>query len=321
MAERYAAAAGGAVLVWGTNALAAGAALEHLTVEQVLALQFGAATAALLAARAAGRARRSAAAGSRRRLGARGVALGVVGLTGTIALQYVAFATAPLIAANAITYAWPLIVAAVVALRRPAGRRSRASLGAAVVGFAGVVLIFSQRPAGGDELSAPLLGYLAAVGSALAMAWYTLAAGRAPGSRSDLLLVATSTGAAITIPLALFQHAAWSPPAAIALGLYTGLGPMAAGYALWTYAMSHPAGARLAPIAYATPLLSTAVLLAGGERLTPLGLVGCALIVVCAAGILLDRSPNEPAPTSERPATTNSTGPPTTERAIGGLRL
>jgi hypothetical protein len=54
-------------------------------------------------------------------------------------------------------------------------------------------------------------------------------------------------------------------------------------------------------LAYAAPLLSTAVLLAGGERLTPLGLVGCALIVVCAAGIVLDRPPNEPVPTSERP--------------------
>lgn len=76
---------------------------------------------------------------------------------------------------------------------------------------------------------------------------------------------------------------------ALALGVYTGLGPMAAGYALWTYAMSQPSAARLAPIAYATPLLSTLVLLASGERLGTLGLIGCGLIVACAAGVLADR--------------------------------
>lgn len=38
--------------------------------------------------------------------------VGVVGLAGTIALQYLAFATAPLVAANATAYAWPLLVAA-----------------------------------------------------------------------------------------------------------------------------------------------------------------------------------------------------------------
>jgi drug/metabolite transporter (DMT)-like permease len=63
---------------------------------------------------------------------------------------------------------------------------------------------------------------------------------------------------------------------------------MAVGYGLWTRAMTHPAGARFAPAAYATPLLSSGVLLATGERISALGLLGCALIVVCAAGVILD---------------------------------
>ena len=132
--------------------------------------------------------------------------------------------------------------------------------------------------------------YAAAAGGAVLL-WATnaLAAGGAPGSRGDLLLVATPPAAA-TIPLAAAQGGPWSPASAVALGLYTGIGPMAAGYALWTYAASHPAGARLAPLAFATPLLSTLVLVAAGERLSPLGFVGCALIVVCAGGVLLDRN-------------------------------
>jgi len=66
---------------------------------------------------------------------------------------------------------------------------------------------------------------------------------------------------------------------------------LAAGYGLWTRAMAHPTGARLALAAYATPLLSTGLLLATGQRLSPLGLLGCVLIVLCAAGVVLDALP------------------------------
>lgn len=287
-----AAAALGAVVVWSTNALAAGAALDRLTLLQVLALQFGAAALVLgvWRWRPAGR---HGDARDRPRLTARGAVVGLVGLAGTIALQYLAFATAPLVAANAIAYAWPLIVAAWMALA--ADRHgSRSTLALALVGFAGVVLIFSERGGDGGAASLPLLGYAAALGSALAMAWYTLAVGKLAARRIDLLFVATFAGAAVTIPAALAQGAPWSPAPAVLLALYTGLGPMAAGYALWTYAMSDASGARLAPIAYGTPLLSTLILLASGERLPALGLLGCALIVTCAAGVLIgarDRSP------------------------------
>jgi drug/metabolite transporter (DMT)-like permease len=289
MADRSALAAGGAVLVWSTNALAAGVALEHLSVMQVLALQFGAAATVFLVVR--GR-RRSA-------LRPRAAAVGIVGLVGAIVLQYVAFATAPLIGANAIAYAWPVMVAAWLARGGAAGR---VPLALALLGFTGVVLILSQGGNGAGEADAPLLGYAAALGSALAMAWYSLAAGSAPGSRADLLLVATAGGAAATIPLAVAQGGSWAPAGAVLLGLYTGVGPMAAGYALWTSAMSHPDGARLAPLAFATPLLSTLVLVVAGQRLSPLGFAGCALIVVCAAGALLDRRGLAPKATARRRA-------------------
>lgn len=283
-----AAAAVGAVAVWSTNALAAGAALEQLTVLQVLALQFGAGTAVLGLARCARSARRGRDGAPGRRLTRQAVTVAVVGLAGTIALQYLAFATAPLVAANAIAYAWPLMVAAWTALVDRRG--SRAPLAFALVGFAGVVLIFVQR-GGGDSpaATAPLLGYAAALGSALTMAWYTLAVGRLAARRIDLLLIATVLGATITAPAAIWQGTPWATSSpAIVFGLYTGLGPMAVGYALWTHAMAHPTGARLAPVAYGTPLLSTLVLLAAGAQLPPLALVGCALIVICAAGVVID---------------------------------
>jgi len=293
-------AAGGAVLVWSTNAVAAGAALQQLTVAQVLALQFAAATGVLAIARAIEDTKRAPASEDPSPLTARAVAVSVVGLAGTIALQYLAFATAPLVAANAIAYAWPLMVAAWAALA-PGRRGSRVSVMLALLGFAGVVMLFFQR--GNDSGGgAPLVGYAAALGSALAMAWYTLTAGQLAARRTDLLLVATTIGAAVTVPLALTQSAGWSPGTAVALGIYTGLGPMAAGYALWTHAMSHPTGPRLAPIAYATPLLSTLVLLVSGESLQPIGLIGSGLIVICAVGVLAQRRPTPSASRDSRHA-------------------
>jgi drug/metabolite transporter (DMT)-like permease len=229
--------------------------------------------------------------------GARVVAIGVIGLTGTIGLQYLAFATAPLIAANAIAYAWPLMVAAWAALT-PGARGSRTSLMLAVVGFGGVVLLFSAHEGDGPAGSAaPWIGYVAALGSALAMASYTLTAGRSGARTTDLLLVGTGAGALGTIPVALLQSPPWSPLWAVLLSLGIGVAMLAIGYALWTHAMAHPLGERLAPAAYATPLLSTGLLLATGQRLSALGLLGCGLIVLCASGVVLDalnRRPAEP---------------------------
>lgn len=272
--------------MWSTNALAAGAALEHLTVLQVLALQFGAAAAVFGLVRCARSTHGGSDGAPGRRLTRQAATVAVVGLTGTITLQYLAFATAPLVAANAIAYAWPLMVAAWTAV---VGRRGSRPLAFALVGFAGIMLIFVQRGGADSAATAPFLGYAAALGSALTMAWYTLAVGQLAARHIDLLLIATLLGAAVTALATIWQGAPWATSSpAILFGLYTGLGPMAVGYALWTRAMAHPTGARLAPVAYGTPLLSTLVLLAAGEQLPPLALMGCVLIVICAAGVVID---------------------------------
>jgi drug/metabolite transporter (DMT)-like permease len=229
------AAASGAIAIWSLNAVAGGAALAHLTVLQVLALQFGGAFLTLLLGRTL---RRRDPDEKRSVAWTRVIAVGVVGITGTVVLEYVAFALAPLVAANAIAWVWPLLAAAWTALV-PRARGSRAALALAVVGFGGVVLLFAARGGGGPAGSAPLLGCAAALGAAFAMAAYTLTAGRS-------------------------------------------------GFGLWTHAMAHPVGARLASVAYVTPLVSTGLLLATGRQVPPLGLVGCALILLCVVGVIVD---------------------------------
>jgi drug/metabolite transporter (DMT)-like permease len=276
--------------MWSLNAVAAGAVLDRLSVMQVLALQFSGAFCALALARAVCRHEPA----RRRSFGARVVAIGVIGLTGTIGLQYLAFATAPLIAANAIAYAWPLMAATWAAFA-PGARGSRTSLVLAVVGFGGVVLLFSAHEGNEPSGSATWTGYVAALASALAMAAYTLTAGRSGARTTDLLLVGTGAGALGTTPFALLQSSPWSPLWAVLLSLGIGVAMLAMGYALWTHAMAHPLGERLAPAAYATPLLSTGLLLAAGQRLSLVGLLGCGLIVLCAAGVVLDAVNRRPA--------------------------
>lgn len=77
---------------------------------------------------------------------------------------------------------------------------------------------------------------------------------------------------------------------------------MAAGYALWTRAMSGEGASRLSPLGYAAPLLSTILLTATGRSFTSATITGATLILACSIGVLVndrlashrsDRSPED----------------------------
>jgi drug/metabolite transporter (DMT)-like permease len=93
----------------------------------------------------------------------------------------------------------------------------------------------------------------------------------------------------------------WPSTSGVLTAAYIGLAPMAAGYALWTRAMAHGGAERLAPLGYATPLLSTVVLLVTGAPATGSTLVGVGLVLACSIGVLAhERSASSPA-TGSRP--------------------
>lgn len=199
---------------------------------------------------------------------------------GTIGLQYLAFSAAPLVIANAVAYAWPMLVAshAVVTRSSPS---ARSGVAFAAVGFTGVICLFVGR--GGGAGGAPLLGLAAAAGSALTMAWYTVEVARARARTIDLLSIGTGAGAIAFTPPAL----AGPSPELWALALSAGIGVamLAVGYGLWTAAMRSPMGPDLAPAAYLTPLLSTVILVMAGQGIDGLGAIGCLLIGGSSAGI------------------------------------
>jgi len=285
-----------AVALWSTNALAARFALAEFGVVQVLALQFGGATVTLAVMRAlrSGRDKRSSQKNAnwpsgrfRNVLG--GVMVGVAGLTGTISLQYLAFATAPIVEANVISYGWPLFAALWAAL----AYRSRQTLSGvllAMVGFAGVAIMLGA----GDGLGSTgggTAGYAAALASAVCMTFYTVMSGRLRVSADIFLMPATVFGMVSALMLCGSGLAPWSwasaSPDAWVASVYAGVGPMAGGFLLWSRAMAGDGAKRLAPLGYATPLLSTALLLLVGETFASGALIGAALVMVCSIGVLV----------------------------------
>lgn len=294
-----------AIMFWSTNALAAKVALAELEVVQVLVLQFGGAAATLAMLRALRLVGASASAsGSSKNtrwpslrsldvLG--GVAVGVVGLTGTIFLQYLAFATAPIVEANVLAYGWPLFAAIWAALAYRS-RQTLAGVPLALIGFAGVAIILISGGSLGSG-GGGTAGYVAALASAACMTFYTVMSGRSRVALDTLLLLATTFGMVAALILCIVGFAPWlwasTSLGAWAASVYAGVGPMAGGFFLWSLAMSGDGTRRLAPLGYATPLASTILLLLFGETFTSGTLLGALLVLACSIGVLvMDRKEN-----------------------------
>ena len=85
----------------------------------------------------------------------------------------------------------------------------------------------------------------------------------------------------------LIQGASWPDFDQWIIAAYIGIGPMGLGYLLWTYAMAGDGAKILAPIGYATPLLSTILLILSGESYTDRSLYGITLVLTCSIGVLI----------------------------------
>lgn len=210
---------------------------------------------------------------------------GIFGLFGFHAFYFAALAWAPPAEANLINYLWPLLIV-LFSATLPGMSLSRWHLAGVGCGLAGCVLLLG----GGASLSAGAVpGYLMALGSAVTWAVYSVLARR---------LAAVPTGAvagfcAATAVLAGVGHLAFEtgvvPDAAVlATVLVLGIGPVGAAFFLWDLGMKRGDPRLLGTLAYATPVVSTLLLAAGGfAELTP-ALVGAAGLVALG-GVLAAR--------------------------------
>ncbi|MFC3322415.1 DMT family transporter [Mesorhizobium cantuariense] len=280
--------AAGAVALWSTNALVGKSLLASHPVSQVQFLQFTGAALVFAVIRLMSRERVAPVMAGAALIS---LAVGFIGLVGTMVLQYIAFASMPVIEANLMAYTWPLMVAAaVIALENP---RRPALLGlAAVVGFVGVALVIS----GGRNqswLQGDLVGYLAAFGSALCMAFYSIMVGRVATSPDRLLLPSSLIGVALTFLWCARDGGAWPVGMDLALGLYLGAGPMGLGYYFWSRALKLEGSGKVAVVAYLTPIASTLLLTLSGERLTMTAIAGAVLVIGSCAAVGVERSEAE----------------------------
>lgn len=280
------------IVLWSTNALVGSAALERLPVSIVVLVQCATAAVALGVVRHVRRRRATALARLGRSERRYVLLLGGLGFGGTLVLQYLSFAHAPIVEANIIAYGWPMFAAVWLAVAA-FDRRSAAALLFACIGFAGVGLIVGSG--GGLTGGGNAFGYAAALASAGCMAFYSLGSGRARVPALDAMLCGALVGTLASVALVIDSGASWTPTLDWLGAAYIGLGPCAAGFAAWSAGMAR-SGGRLAPMGYATPLLSTIVLLAAGRPVSGAGaVVGGALILICTVGVVVSarRGPDE----------------------------
>lgn len=213
--------------------------------------------------------------------------LGVGGLFGYHALYFAALQQAPPAEANLVNYLWPLFI---VLLSAPlAGERlGSAHLAGALLGFAGVVLLASAK--GVSFSGSHTLGYALALGCALTWALYSVLSRRFGETPTDAVASFCAASALLSLACHLqFESTAWpqSLPAWLAV-LAIGLGPAGAAFYLWDHAVKRGDIRALGAVSYATPILSTALLVACGLA-EPKGVLVVATLLVTVGAVLASR--------------------------------
>ena len=209
--------------------------------------------------------------------------VGVSGLFGYHALYFAALRIAPPAEAGLINYLWPLLIVLFSSLL-PGERLRPAQVLGAVLGFGGVlVLIFSKQDLSFSGAYVP--GYLAALAAAVIWACYSLlsrALGAVPTEAVAGFCLATSLLSAlchIAFEETVWPQFWWQWLAVVILGI----GPLGAAFYCWDIGVKRGDIGFLGVAAYATPVISTLLLVVFGFAEATLALaVACALIVAGA---------------------------------------
>ena len=209
--------------------------------------------------------------------------LGIAGLFGYHALYFTALDHAPPVEASLICFLWPLLIV-LLSTALPGERLHWTHLLGGALGLGGAALLVLQKADGAVAFEAQYIGgYLAALGCAFTWSIYSVMSRRFGHAPTDL--VGAFCGA--TALLGVVAHVAVGEPtvwpadtgewAAI---LVLGLGPVGVAFFVWDYGVKHGDIKALGACSYASPLLSTILLiLAGKAEATMTVIVACLLII------------------------------------------
>ena len=215
--------------------------------------------------------------------------LGIGGLFGFHFLLFMALRFAPPVEANLVNYLWPLLIVLLTPLLLPGWRLAPRHVAGAAIGFAGAALAIGAAPA--TFTPTALLGFAFAAGSAVVWACYSLLTRRVPIFSSWAIGgFALASGVLALILHRLFEASPVLRDDDAWLLLLLGLGPMGTAFYLWDIAMKRGDPRIIGVLAYATPLLSTALLVVATGRSTSVSLAA-ATALIAAAAVIASRQP------------------------------
>ncbi|MDN3556201.1 aromatic amino acid exporter YddG [Halomonas maura] len=210
--------------------------------------------------------------------------LGVGGLFGYHLCYFIAQQNAPAASAGLISYLWPLLIVILAGWLLPGERLKGIHLLGGACGFAGAALLVS--PDGLDWAGEYTFGYLAALVAAFIWSGYSVAS-RLLARIPTAAVAWNCLGAA---GLALLCHLAWEPRgwpdgANLWAILALGLGPVGSAFFTWDLGMKRGHVRLLGLLAYATPLLSTLVLIAA-DLAEPSASLWVAALLICGGALV-----------------------------------
>ena len=212
------------------------------------------------------------------------LALGIYGLFGYHALYFAALKLAPPAEAHLISSLWALLTVLLSGLLPGAGLRLRHVLAAFLGMAAAAILVWDQLDLthGAD---AKRLGFALALGCALVWSTYSVASRLLAGVPSESIAVSCLATAVLAFACSLIFEQ-WTMPAdrtawLALIGL--GIGPVGAAFLLWDVGMKGGSVPLLGVLSYASPIISTGLLMLLGLAAPTWALaVACGLMVLAA---------------------------------------
>jgi drug/metabolite transporter (DMT)-like permease len=222
-------------------------------------------------------------------------ALGIGGLFGYHALYFAALRWAPPAESGLINYLWPLLIVLFSSLL-PGEHLRRSHIAGALLGFAGVVVLIAGRGAF-DARAEFLPGYICAFIAAFVWAGYSVLSRRFGQVPTDAVAGFCLMTSLLSLVCHLaFETTVWPTTNVQWLALLAlGLGPVGAAFYVWDIGMKRGDIRFLGVASYATPVLSTLLLVVAGYAEPTLTLaLACGLIV--AGALVATLTPKKTAP-------------------------
>src|ERR1700677_1240607 len=211
--------------------------------------------------------------------------VGVGGLFGYHALYFLALRFAPPAEAGLLNYLWPLLIVLFSAVL-PGERLAPHHIVGALLGLAGTVLLFAGNSHGGFA-PGQIPGLTAAFVAAFVWAAYSVLSRRLKSVPTDAVagfcLVTALLAAAVhgLVEVTIWPETAGQWLAIMALGI----GPVGAAFYAWDIGMKRGDIRVLGAASYATPLLSTAFLIAAGFA-KPGASLAIAAVLIAGGGLI-----------------------------------